>query len=377
MRWKVSTRLRELVAAVIRWLCGDNPPVARPDMLAETWRTLDRSVPAISIPDHVRDREGMDLRREALEYLSQIRSDVQLGTIYYDVSNKMTTLYLRWVRQAAVAILFALLPTLAFAQFDADEPLELIAAPVTVEEAPPRPESPAEQVVIPADVIHATMLQVLALPETTSAQQPTKRKVTAHGAPWCGFCQIDKREWAPHLAAADSPVEVTYTDGPLPAWAPAGQGIPFYVITDADGPKFWGGSTNWQTLQARLQANPPKAGDPKLVGLTWGAVKGKEQVGQALKLLSELGPGRVTVTWQVAKMPRIGTADGSLEVNRSGAATYEWSSDRMHIGFDPPLRLVAGTWLGPVNQPVTGAEITRDKFTLEMPGMLDLSKRLE
>ncbi len=379
--------------------------------LVAAWQQADRSTGRIVITDEAAARDGIDVSTEALmSSLNDLRPDLHVGPIYRDVEGKKTHIVLAW--RAAVLLLVLSLPAVVTAapppvsQIGTDSgPGFRLINPVEIprEDPPPRPQpqkTPAPELpandtpapaspgpTIPSDVIHRTLMDVLQLPEVADSvagpAQHQPRRLGVFTAPGCGPCGAQKTEWG------DQPkrdgVEVTYyvrNDWTLPDWVPADRrSFPCTFTLDtvgSDGKPVYAyihGRQSWQRMQEFLAEHP--APGQKLAGtVTLGAVKGKAQVAQALKLLNEMGPGQFSLSWQVSHAPQIGQNGDGLRVDRAGTATYSWDADSMRLKLNPPLRLTAATWLGRYNQPVAGVFIERNRFTIEMPGMIDVARRL-
>lgn len=376
----------------VRWLSAGP--------LFDHWQSIDHTCRRIVVTHEAAARDGIDLSPAGVSLLHHIRPDVRVRAVLHDVVNSRVHLYLAW--RAAVALLVLSLPGIAAAAPppvsqigpDTDGGFRLVdpAGPVKPiipielpsELPPPRPElAQSRGPTVPVDLIHQTLIDLLQLPEVSAPAPVVKRKVRVHGASWCGFCQAEVNEWA---AKNDGTVDVEYTYDLVPNWVPADKrGIPVNIILDSANPenpkqvqvRFWNGQTSWDELKRKLETHPPVTSGEQLVGtVTLGSIKGKAQVAQALKLLNEMGPGQLSLSWQVAHAPKLGTADGGLEVDGAGSMTYRWEADQMRLTFKPSLRLVSKTWVGRVSQPVSGVLVDRDRLTIEMPGMIDLAKRL-
>lgn len=386
--WAAVSRISADVRRSLGWLSAG--------ALVDVWRKLDRSTGLIVVPDHVAARDSLDFSPAGVASLHQLRQDVRVKAVFRDSLKSQTILFLAW--RAAAFLLVLSLPAVCaaapppFSQIGPDDdggfrlvdPVKpIIPLELPSETPPPRPEiAQSRGPAVPVELIQRTLIDLLQLPEVSAPAPVVKRKVRVHGASWCGFCQAEINEWA---AKNDGTVDVEYTYDPVPNYVPADQrGIPVNIIMDAASsdptkviPRFWNGQTSWKDLKWRLNACPPATSGEHLVGtVTLGSIKGKAQVAQALKLLNEMGPGQLSLSWQVAHAPKLGTADGGLEVDGAGSMTYRWDADQMRLAFKPPLRLVSKTWIGRVSQPVSGCQIDRDKLTIEMPGMIDLAKRL-
>lgn len=230
------------------------------------------------------------------------------------------------------------------AVFTPFEPVEEIA--------PPSPIAP--------ELIHGAFFEAIGIKPTPPAASG-EREVVLHMMPggYCGPCETT------HLNLQGLPGLRISRSGGFASY-------PTLTISDRPGDRWQGVLTRRQVdliLSQYPPSTPPGA-------LTIGSMPGKEQVGKLLDSLKAVGPGKVTVSWELTNSPSVGTDQAGLKLPARGTATYQWQADSMSLRLSPDVPL-ATTVIGfKVHQPVRGVVVTRDKLTVEMPGVIDLAKQL-
>lgn len=252
-----------------------------------------------------------------------------------------------------------------------DEPRQVRPQPLEAGSFVVTPKVEPEAATPPVSVgqIHEVLVGVLSLPEISGAP-PVREFIVFTPPPSSGLRSCGACDWMKRWTG-------TAINGAIVTYQPGGNG-PWPEVRLADVPNdpltgkplVWHAALSRQQLEQYLAQYPAPAG-----ALPLGTIKGKTQVDQLLKGLNAVGPGEVTVAWKIAKKPLLGNDSASLNVPTSGTATYRWSPDQMELEFKPPLMLVANSWLK-VGQQVQGGTVTRDRVTLDLPGVIDLSKRL-
>jgi hypothetical protein len=243
-----------------------------------------------------------------------------------------------------------------------------------------KPEPLESSIEIPAGEIHAAIGQFLGLQGGVSGE--SEREILVKMQPpelgRCGYCEDQKREFGEGWTQADGTrIRVRYVVGGAAAY-PQVELPDCPMRKDAAGreiPLFWNFVPR-RAFEATLPAYPPTRAP---VGtITVGSIKGgKEQFDRVVKALEAVGPCRMEFSWKLTKKPILANNGIGIDIPKEGKAIFQHEPGTLHLWFEPDANLLS-KFLGiSTHQPVRGIMATRDKLTVELPGILDLAKRLE